>query len=54
MIERNVDCVAVMTFGVEDPVLEELSSRQIPMVFFMDVSQETFTQDVLIVELQHG
>ncbi len=53
MIERNVDCVAVMTFGVEDPVLEELSSRQIPMVF-MDVSQETFTQDVLMVDYKHG
>ena len=53
MIERNVDGVAVMTFGVEDPVLDELSSRQIPMVF-MDVSQETFPQDALMVDYKHG
>src|ERR1700728_734755 len=33
MIERNVEGVAVMTFGVEQPLLEELASRQVPMVF---------------------
>lgn len=33
MIERNVEGVAVMTFGIEQPVLEELASRDVPMVF---------------------
>jgi len=33
MLERHVEGVAVMTFGIEQPLLEELSSRDIPMVF---------------------
>jgi LacI family transcriptional regulator len=33
MIERNVEGVAVMTFGIEEPLLERLSSQGIPMVF---------------------
>ena len=33
MIERNVEGVAVMTFGVEQPLLEDLASRHVPMVF---------------------
>jgi DNA-binding LacI/PurR family transcriptional regulator len=33
MIERNVEGVAVMTFGVEQPLLEELATRHVPMVF---------------------
>src|SRR5581483_1743849 len=33
MIERNVEGVAVMTFGIEEPLLDELVSRNIPMVF---------------------
>lgn len=33
MLERNVEGVAVMTFGIEQPVLEELTSREVPMVF---------------------
>ena len=63
MIERNVDGVAIMTFGVEDPVLEELSSRNIPMVF-VDIPQEVFTPaesptspfhpDTLMVDYLHG
>lgn len=53
MIERNVDGVAVMTFGVEDPVLEELATRKIPMVF-MDVAGEGFRHDALMVDYLHG
>lgn len=53
MIERFVDGVAVMTFGVEDPVLDELSSRNIPMVF-MDVKEEAFRHDALMVDYSHG
>lgn len=33
MLERHVEGVAVMTFGIEQPLLEELSARDIPMVF---------------------
>ena len=33
MLERQVEGVAIMTFGIEEPLLEELSSREIPMVF---------------------
>jgi len=33
MLERQVEGVAIMTFGIEQPLLEELSSREIPMVF---------------------
>lgn len=53
MVERNVDGVAVMTFGVEDPVLDELSHRNIPMVF-VDVSDPEFPQDVLLVNYKQG
>ncbi len=53
MVERNVDGVAVMTFGVEDPVLNELSHRNIPMVF-VDVSEADFPQDVLLVNYGQG
>lgn len=53
MVERNVDGVAVMTFGVEDPVLDELSHRNIPMVF-VDVSETDFPQDVLLVNYGQG
>ena len=58
MIERNVDGVAIMTFGVEDPVLEELSSRNIPMVFVdiapVDHAGRQFAQDTLTVDYLHG
>ncbi len=53
LIQRNVDGVAVMTFGVEDPVLDELSDRNIPMVF-VDILQEEFRQDALMVDYLHG
>lgn len=53
MVERDVDGVAVMTFGVEDPILDELSSRNIPMVF-MDVPDEESTQDTLRVDYTFG
>ncbi len=58
MIERNVDGVAIMTFGVEDPVLEELSNRNIPMVFVdiaaEDLAGKQFVQDTLRVNYRHG
>src|SRR5919109_797696 len=33
MIERQVEGVAVMTFGMEEGVLEDLKLRQVPLVF---------------------
>lgn len=33
MLERKVDGVAIMTFGIEEPLLDRLSSQGIPMVF---------------------
>src|SRR3981189_1199155 len=33
MIERRVDGVAVMTFGMEDLLLEDLKLRKVPLVF---------------------
>lgn len=32
MLERDVDGVAVMTFGIEEPFLQELAARNIPLV----------------------
>ena len=32
MLERRVEGVAVMTFGVEEPLLQQLSERKIPLV----------------------
>lgn len=37
MLERKVDGVAVMTFGIEGPLLDRLAQRDIPLVF-VDVS----------------
>src|SRR6266513_745989 len=33
MIERKAEGVAVMTFGIEEPLLQQLASRQVPLVF---------------------
>jgi DNA-binding LacI/PurR family transcriptional regulator len=33
MLERAVDGVAIMTFGIEAPMVEELAARQVPLVF---------------------
>jgi LacI family transcriptional regulator len=33
MLERKVDAVAVMTFGIEEPLLDRLAEREIPLVF---------------------
>ena len=33
MLQRNVDGVAVMTFGVEEATVQELADRQFPLVF---------------------
>ena len=33
MLERNVDGVAIMTFGIEAPAVDELAAQRIPLVF---------------------
>ena len=39
MLERNVEGVAVMTFGIEQPLLDQLADRNIPLVF-VDVAPD--------------
>jgi DNA-binding LacI/PurR family transcriptional regulator len=33
MLEREVEGVAVMTFGVEEPLLNQMAKRKVPLVF---------------------
>src|SRR6201986_225420 len=53
MIERNVEGVAVMTFGIEEPLLNELVSRNIPMVF-VDATPPNENVSTLVVNYQEG
>lgn len=53
MIERSVEGVAVMTFGVEQPLLEELASRHVPMVF-VDAGPEGELVRSLVVDYRKG
>ena len=53
MIERKVEGVAIMTFGIEEPLLEQLAQRNIPMVF-VDVGPERPGVSVLKVDYHHG
>ncbi len=53
MLERHVEGVAVMTFGIEQPLLEELSSRDIPMVF-VDSGPASPLVRALIVDYRKG
>jgi len=53
MLERHVEGVAVMTFGIEQPLLEELSSRDIPMVFVDSGPAGPFVR-ALIVDYRNG
>jgi LacI family transcriptional regulator len=53
MLERHVEGVAVMTFGIEQPLLAELSSRDIPMVF-VDSGPPSPLVRALIVDYRKG
>jgi len=53
MLERKVDGVAVMTFGIEEPLLDQLAKRNIPMVF-IDVAPEGPGISLLKVDYRHG
>lgn len=53
MLERKVDGVAVMTFGIEAPLLEQLAQRKVPLVF-IDVGPNGPGINVLKVDYRHG
>lgn len=53
MLERKVDGVAVMTFGIEGPLLDRLAQRNIPLVF-VDVSPKGPLFSTVEVDYYHG
>jgi LacI family transcriptional regulator len=53
MLERKVDGLAVMTFGIERPIVEELAIRRIPMVF-MDAGPDLLHISSLKVDYRSG
>lgn len=53
MVERNAEGVAVMTFGIEQPLLDQLADRNVPLVF-VDVAPNKPGISVLKVDYHHG
>src|SRR6202012_2245886 len=53
MLERRAEGVAVMTFGVEKPLLEQLAERKMPLVF-VDIGPERPGISLLRVNYLHG
>ena len=53
MLERRAEGVAVMTFGVERPLLEQLAERKVPLVF-VDIGPERPGISLLRVDYRHG
>jgi LacI family transcriptional regulator len=53
MIERRVDGVAVMTFGMEDLLLEDLKLRNVPLVF-VDVGPARPRVSNIRIDYLHG
>ncbi len=53
MLERKAEGVAVMTFGIEEPLLEQLAERNIPLVF-VDQGPERPGISLLRVDYHHG
>jgi DNA-binding LacI/PurR family transcriptional regulator len=53
MLERKVEGVAVMTFGMEEPLLDQLAKRKVPLVF-IDVGPTRPGISLLKVDYQHG
>ena len=53
MIERRVDGVAVMTFGMEDLLLEDLKLRKVPLVF-VDVGPPRPQVSNIRIDYVHG
>lgn len=53
MIERRVDGVAIMTFGMEEVLLEDLKLREVPLVF-VDVGSPRPRVNTIHIDYQHG
>ena len=53
MLERKVEGVAIMTFGIEQPLLDQLAKRKVPLVF-IDVGPDRPGVNVLKVDYHHG
>lgn len=53
MLERKVEGVAVMTFGIEEPLLQQLSERNIPLVL-IDFHLQNALSDTLVVDYHRG
>jgi DNA-binding LacI/PurR family transcriptional regulator len=53
MLERKVEGVAVMTFGAEEPLLDQLAKRKVPLVF-IDAAPDRPSISVLKVDYHHG
>ena len=53
MIERRVEGVAIMTFGMEELLLEDLKSRQVPLVF-VDVGPPRPRVSNIRIDYLHG
>jgi LacI family transcriptional regulator len=53
MLERKAEGVAVMTFGIEAPLLDQLAERDIPLVF-VDAGPESPRISLLKIDYHHG
>ena len=53
MMERKVDGVAVMTFGIEEPLLGQLANQKIPLVY-VDSRPKQPAAMTLNVDYRHG
>ena len=53
MLERKVEGVAVMTFGIEEPLLTQMALRRVPLVF-IDVAPSQSGSSVLKVDYHRG
>jgi LacI family transcriptional regulator len=53
MLERKVEGVAVMTFGIEQPLLDQLAHRNVPLVF-VDLGPDRPGISLLKVDYLHG
>jgi LacI family transcriptional regulator len=53
MVERKAEGVAVMTFGIEEPLLDKLAERKLPLVF-VDIGPDRPEISLLRVDYQRG
>jgi DNA-binding LacI/PurR family transcriptional regulator len=53
MLERKVEGVAVMTFGMEEPVLEQLTNRNVPLVL-AEFPMKNPRMSTLLLDYQRG